>query len=136
MASSGTCSFWQLRCSDYLFDGQLPACVQQFGAVLDANYTRALDSSVWFYEAQRSGALSPAGVTNYVTWRGDSGLTDTPAGGWYEGGSECSLHMQRPAQPAPSSVDAFVFKIVLQSTSTTSIKLPALGSQHAKQKEP
>ena len=88
---------------------QLPAWVQQYGAVLDANYTRALDSSVWFYEAQRSGALSPTGVTNYVTWRGDSGLTDTPAGGWYEGGSECSLHMQQRAHTAPSSVDLSVY---------------------------
>ena len=113
--------------------------MQQYGAVLDANYTRALDSSVWFYEAQRSGALSPAGVTNYATWRGDSGLTDTPAGGWYEGGSECSLHMQRPAQPALSSVEAsvdvFKKKPVMQSTFTPSVELPASGSQYAKQKE-
>ena len=37
------------------------------------NYGEALQKSLFFYEAQRSGDL-PAG--NRVNWRGDSGMTD------------------------------------------------------------
>ncbi len=53
------------------------------------NYAEALQKSLFFYEAQRSGAL-PA--NNRVTWRGPSGLHDGAAqgvdltGGWYDAG--------------------------------------------------
>ena len=53
------------------------------------NYAEALQKSVFFYEAQRSGAL-PA--DNRVEWRGDSGLSDGSdvghdlTGGWYDAG--------------------------------------------------
>ncbi|MGP3967677.1 glycoside hydrolase family 9 protein [Streptomyces sp. 6N223] len=53
------------------------------------NYAEALQKSMFFYEAQRSGDL-PAG--NRVSWRGDSALTDGAdagldlTGGWYDAG--------------------------------------------------
>ncbi|RUS47874.1 glycoside hydrolase family 9 protein [Cohnella sp. AR92] len=53
------------------------------------NYAEALQKSIYFYEAQRSGDL-PA--NNRVEWRGDSGMTDGAdngvdlTGGWYDAG--------------------------------------------------
>ncbi len=53
------------------------------------NYGEALQKSVWFYDAQRSGKL-PAG--NRVSWRGDSALSDGAdvgldlSGGFYDAG--------------------------------------------------
>jgi endoglucanase len=53
------------------------------------SYGEALQKSLYFYEAQRSGKL-PAG--NRVRWRGDSGLRDGSdvgkdlTGGWYDAG--------------------------------------------------
>ncbi|GGN07521.1 endoglucanase [Lentzea pudingi] len=53
------------------------------------NYGEALQKSVWFYDAQRSGAL-PAG--NRVSWRADSALRDGSdvgldlSGGFYDAG--------------------------------------------------
>ena len=53
------------------------------------NYAEALQKSMFFYEAQRSGTL-PAG--NRVNWRGNSALTDGSdvgrnlTGGWYDAG--------------------------------------------------
>ena len=50
----------------------------------DYNYSDALSASVQFYAAQRSGALGPS---FFIPWRGDSGLTDNPVGGYYLGTS-------------------------------------------------
>lgn len=53
------------------------------------NYGEALQKSVWFYDAQRSGDL---GADNRVSWRGDSALTDgrdvglNLSGGFYDAG--------------------------------------------------
>lgn len=53
------------------------------------NYGEALQKSVWFYDAQRSGDL---GADNRVSWRGDSALTDGSdvgldlSGGFYDAG--------------------------------------------------
>lgn len=53
------------------------------------NYGEALQKSLWFYEAQRSGALPE---DNRVSWRGDSALDDGQdvgldlTGGWYDAG--------------------------------------------------
>ncbi len=53
------------------------------------NYGSALQKTVLFYDAQRSGPMSP---DNRVGWRGDSGLTDGDdqgvdlTGGWYDAG--------------------------------------------------
>ncbi|MEV4565310.1 glycoside hydrolase family 9 protein [Nonomuraea sp. NPDC049419] len=52
-------------------------------------YGEALQKSLWFYEAQQSGALPD---WNRVSWRGDSGLDDGDdvgvdlTGGWYDAG--------------------------------------------------
>ncbi|GFO36046.1 endoglucanase [Plakobranchus ocellatus] len=45
------------------------------------NYSQALEMSILFYAAQRSGAL-PA--DNPIPWRGDSALGDCVTGGWYD----------------------------------------------------
>ncbi|MEV0619758.1 glycoside hydrolase family 9 protein [Nonomuraea sp. NPDC050404] len=53
------------------------------------SYGEALQKSLWFYEAQQSGALPD---WNRVSWRGDSGLNDGKdvgadlTGGWYDAG--------------------------------------------------
>lgn len=53
------------------------------------NYGEALQKSIWFYDAQRSGDL---GTDNRVSWRGDSALTDgrdvglNLSGGFYDAG--------------------------------------------------
>lgn len=53
------------------------------------NYGEALQKSIWFYDAQHSGAL---GADNRVSWRGDSALTDGRdvgvdlTGGFYDAG--------------------------------------------------
>jgi hypothetical protein len=53
------------------------------------NYAEALQKSVWFYDAQRSGDL---GADNRVSWRGDSALRDGSdvgldlSGGFYDAG--------------------------------------------------
>nr|CAB3448663.1 unnamed protein product [Digitaria exilis] len=58
-------------------------------AVSAFNYADALDKSLLFFEAQRSGKLPPS---QRVTWRGDSALTDgSPeradlVGGYYDAG--------------------------------------------------
>lgn len=55
----------------------------------DYNYGEAIQKSLWFYEAQRSGELPE---DNRVNWRGDSGLNDGSdvgvdlTGGWYDAG--------------------------------------------------
>lgn len=55
----------------------------------DHNYAEALQKSIWFYEAQVSGAKPD---WNRVSWRGDSGLADGQdvgldlTGGWYDAG--------------------------------------------------
>ena len=46
------------------------------------DYGDALEKSLMFYEAQRSGYL-PA--NNRIPWRGDSALDDAVVGGYYDG---------------------------------------------------
>jgi hypothetical protein len=50
----------------------------------DYDYNDAVAASVEFYAAQRSG---PLGSNYSIAWRGDSGLTDSPVGGYYLGTS-------------------------------------------------
>lgn len=58
-------------------------------AVTDYNYAEALQKSILFYDAQRSGKLPE---NNRLNWRGDSGLQDGMdvghdlTGGWYDAG--------------------------------------------------
>lgn len=56
------------------------------------NYAEALQKSILFYEAQRSGSISNSSIPTRVTWRGDSQMTDGQkegldlTGGWVDAG--------------------------------------------------
>lgn len=52
----------------------------------DYGYQGAVNASMQFYAAQRSGSLE--GSSNIPSWRGDSGLGDLPVGGYYLGTSK------------------------------------------------
>ena len=68
------------------------------------NYGEALQKALYFYEAQRSGAL-PA--SNRVEWRGDSALRDGAAegvdltGGWYDAGDHMKFGFPMAASATP-----------------------------------
>lgn len=63
--------------------------VKEYISETTYNYGEALQKSIYFYEAQRSGKLPE---NNRVEWRGDSGLKDGSdqgidlTGGWYDAG--------------------------------------------------
>ena len=60
------------------------------------NYAEALQKSLYFYEAQQSGALSP---NNRVEWRGAACLTDGQdlgrdlSGGWFDAGDHWTANL-------------------------------------------
>ncbi len=65
-------------------------------AAPDFNYAEALQKSLYFYEAQQNGKLSP---NNRVAWRGDSCLGDGKdighnlAGGWFDAGDHWTANL-------------------------------------------
>jgi hypothetical protein len=69
----------------------LVATLSSVVSSLDYNYSRVLELSLLFYEAQRSGPLPP---DNRIPWRGDSALGDRGqngedlTGGYYDGKHE------------------------------------------------
>jgi hypothetical protein len=60
------------------------------------NYAEALQKSLYFYEAQQSGALSP---NNRAEWRGPACLTDGQdigrdlSGGWFDAGDHWTANL-------------------------------------------
>jgi len=61
-------------------------------AATSFNYGEALQKSILFYEAQRSGEISDSSIPTRLSWRGDSQLTDGQkegldlTGGWVDAG--------------------------------------------------
>ncbi|HWO63457.1 MAG TPA: glycoside hydrolase family 9 protein [Umezawaea sp.] len=91
------------------------------------NYGEALQKSVWFYDAQRSGDL-PA--DNRVSWRGDSALNDGAdvgldlSGGFYDAGDHVKFGL-----PFASSVSMLAWGAVENRQAyTSSGQLAALRS--------
>ena len=66
------------------------------GAEKGFNYSEALQKSLYFYEAQQAGALSP---NNRVQWRGPACLTDGQdigrdlSGGWFDAGDHWTANL-------------------------------------------
>ena len=60
-----------------------PTPIPSNGDFTKAHYGQVLGLSWLFYEAQRSGKLSPS---NRVAWRRSAHLTDPVPGGWYDAG--------------------------------------------------
>lgn len=56
------------------------------------NYVEALEKSILFYEAQRSGNLDEN--SNRIPWRGDSALDDLIPQGYYDGDETLSFSFQ------------------------------------------
>ncbi|MBN9693533.1 MAG: glycoside hydrolase family 9 protein [Verrucomicrobia bacterium] len=86
-----------VRCWPPLFLASLAVLLTLPSAhAAEFNYAEALQKSLYFYEAQQSGRLSPL---NRVTWRGPACLTDGAdmghdlSGGWFDAGDHWTANL-------------------------------------------
>lgn len=83
------------------------------------NYAEALQKSIWFYDAQRSGDL-PA--DNRVNWRGDSALADGSdvghdlTGGWFDAGDHVKFGLPMAASATMLAWSAVEYRDAYEKT--------------------
>ncbi len=96
-----------------LFGTAVVPLPQAKASVSSYNYAEALQKSIYFYEAQRSGDL-PA--NNRVAWRGDSGMTDGAdvgkdlTGGWYDAGDHVKFGLPMAASATLLAWSVYEYK--------------------------
>uniref|UniRef100_A0A2C9KFJ4 Endoglucanase n=1 Tax=Biomphalaria glabrata TaxID=6526 RepID=A0A2C9KFJ4_BIOGL len=86
----------------------LVSCILTLSCIVTVDsvkqYGLALEKSILFYNAQRSGKL-PA--NNPIPWRGDSALNDCVVGGWYDAGDHIKFGL-----PASFATTALLWSLV------------------------
>ncbi len=86
------------------------------------NYAEALQKSILFYEAQRSGSLSTSSIPTRLTWRGDAQLTDGQAegldltGGWVDAGDNMKYNITNSAATALMAWSAVEYRQAYESS--------------------
>jgi cellulose 1,4-beta-cellobiosidase len=76
------------------------------------NYTEALQKSILFYQAQRSGPLPS---TNQLSqWRGDSGLNDPIVGGYHDAGDHVKFGLPMAYSVGMLAWSAWLYKDAYQ----------------------
>jgi hypothetical protein len=80
------------------------------------NYGEALQKSILFYEAQRSGKLSTSSIPTRLTWRGDAQLTDGQdvgldlTGGWVDAGDNMKYNITNAGATALMAWSAIEYR--------------------------